>query len=298
MNVVVVGSQGMLGSDVVAEFQSSGHRVLPLDIGDIDITRAESVASFLGHVAGHRFDWCINCAAYTAVDKAETEPDLATAVNGLGPGYLARACLIAGMRFLQIGTDFVFDGNKRTPYVESDPALPLGVYGRSKLAGERSAMEANPGTIVARTAWLFGPNGSSFPKTMIRAWRAGKKLRVVADQIGSPTYTGDLARTLREMAERDLPPGVYHTAGPDSMSWHALAHYSIRAYRDQFHPGEPEPIIDPIATEDWPTPAVRPAYSVLSGEKLRAAGIEPMRHLPEAMREFVRRLGSVDRPTS
>ena len=294
MNVVVVGSKGMLGSDVVAEFQSSGHSVLPLDVEEIDITKAESVASFLGHVAGHRFDWCVNCAAYTDVDKAESEPDLATEVNGLGPGYLARACLIAGMRFLHIGTDFVFDGNKRSPYTESDPTHPLGAYGRSKLAGERSAVEAHPGTIVVRTAWLFGPNGPSFPKTMIKAWRAGKSLRVVADQIGSPTYTGDLARTLRDIVEKDLGPGVYHAAGPDAMSWHALAHYAIRAYRDRYLPGEPEPIIDPIATDEWPTPAVRPAYSVLSTAKLANAGIEPMRHLPEAMRDFVRRLGSVD----
>jgi len=276
----------MLGQDVVAELKRRGNDVSAPPSREIDLADPQSVALIaqLG-----RFDWCVNCAAYTAVDKAEDEKQRAAELNAMGPGYLARVCAMSGIKLLHISTDFVFDGAASEPYREDAPTRPLGVYGRTKLLGEEAVQAALPVAVIIRTAWLFGANGKSFPRTMIGAWKAGKTLKVVTDQVGCPTYTGDLARTIVDAIEANIFPGIYHAAGPDSMSWHAFALKAIGAYRTLHDLSQPVDI-EPIRTEQWPTAAMRPPYSVLSTAKLQAAGIAPMRPLDVALAEFVARL--------
>lgn len=286
MKILVVGATGMLGRDLTAELAARDHDLVTPSSADFDISDPASVAQLteLGE-----FKWCVNCAAYTAVDKAEEEVQRATELNTLGPGYLARVCAMAGVKFLHVSTDFVFDGTATTPYTEDVPTKPIGVYGRTKRDGEEAVLAGLPISVIFRTAWLYGAQGKSFPRTMINAWLAEKTLKVVADQIGSPTYTGDLARAIADAVEKDIFPGIYHAAGPDAMSWHAFATMAIEAYRD-LH-GIDRPVeIQPLKTEDWPTPAKRPAYSVLSNALLTKEGIAPMRPTAEALRDFIAKL--------
>ena len=288
MRAVVIGDKGMLGTDLVAELASRAHEVVGLDLPEYDLTKPEDSARIVSGEFGDKIDVVYNCAAYTAVDKAEIERDAALMVNGLGPGYLAQSCAMAGIRLIHIGTDFVFDGLKSEPYSEDDTTNPLGVYGESKLQGEKAVLSLG-GTVV-RTAWLYGSNGPNFPRTMIRAWLSKKPLSVVSDQIGSPTYTGDLARVLVDFAEKSLPGGLYHAAGPEAVTWHEFATKAITTYRDEILKSSRPVEISPIKTEDWPTPARRPSYSVLSFEKMAAQGIAPMRPVAESLRDFVIRL--------
>ena len=285
MRVLVIGGSGMLGQDLLGELKAAGHEVVSPSSQELDITEPESVAQIS---AMDRFDWCINCAAYTAVDQAESDEAAAYALNALGPGYLARMCAMRGLPLLHVSTDFVFDGNKVEDYTEEDVTNPLGVYGKSKLAGEEAVLQTFPMSIVVRTSWLFGPHGNSFPRTMIQAWKAGKHLKVVADQTGKPTYTRDLAQVLVQMCERRAFPGIYHVTGPEKLSWFEFAKEAITAYQEFV--GESRPVeIEAIRTSDWPTPAKRPANSSLSNEKLIAAGIEQLPPLRQALADFVRR---------
>lgn len=287
MNVLVVGSAGMLGTDLMQELAERKHHAAGIDIADLDITDPTAVAAIGAGKFGD-VEWLLNCAAYTAVDKAESDSDLAMMVNGIAPGYLGQACAMKRIKLMHVSTDFVFDGSTDSPYTEDAPTNPMGVYGRSKLAGEDAVWASGADALIVRTAWLYGPNGGSFPKTMIKAWLAGKNLRVVADQIGTPTYTADLARVMCDLMERSPLPGVYHAAGPDVVSWHDVAVRAIRAY--QRRAGQQEGVeIEAIKTDDWPTPAKRPKYSALSFSKIAALGIQPMRHLDEALDEFVAR---------
>jgi len=281
----------MLGTDLVAGAQARGHETLAPPLPeDLDITDPTAMAR-LGSGEFGQFDWVINCAAYTAVDKAETEVREATEINAIGPGYLAEAVKGIGGKLLHIGTDFVFDGTASDPYPEDAPTNPLGVYGRTKRDGEEAVLQANPNALVVRTAWLYGPNGNSFPRTMIRAFLAGKRLRVVADQTGCPTYTADLSRVLVDLVEKNAFPGIYHAVGPEAMTWHEFAARAIQAWQN-LNAATPQgsPVIEPIPTEDWPTPAVRPKYSVLGMVKLDQLGIAPMRPVDEALTEFCGRL--------
>lgn len=280
----------MLGRDLAIHIQERGHVAVQVDLPEFDITDPMSVAKIPAKEVSPVLDWCVNCAAYTAVDKAESEEEAATLVNTLGPGYLAQACSMAGIRLLHVSTDFVFDGSASEPYQESSATNPIGVYGRTKLEGEHAALSASPGAVIARTAWLYGPFGDSFPAKLIRAWLAGKELKVVADQTGSPTYTADLARVLVDLMEKDAPGGIYHTAGPEAMSWRDFTVLALEAWRQVRGPQDAMISVAPIQTEDWPTPAERPKYSVLSFEKTATLGIQPMRPVREALLDFVDRL--------
>lgn len=285
MRLLVVGGHGMLGTDLVRLLQERGHEVTAPSIEELDITEPMSIARIIDKSLGE-FDWCINCAAYTAVDKAETEVREATEINTIGASYLALSCAEVGIPLIHVSTDFVFDGKATEPYTEDAKPNPLGVYGRTKYEGE-SAVRANHGNArIVRTAWLYGIHGASFPRTMIKADAVGKSLRVVADQTGSPTSTVDLAKVLVAIAEQNVPPGIYHAAGPESMTWHEFATRAINAYRRL--KGNQDPVqIEPIKTEDWPTPAPRPKYSVLATPKLDALNLTPMRPVDESLREFV-----------
>jgi dTDP-4-dehydrorhamnose reductase len=286
LKAIVLGSEGMLGRDVVAALTALGRPPVALDIADLDLTDPSAVARIASGEFGEA-SWCVNCAAYTAVDRAEEERDAAYTVNAVAPGYVAQACLAAGMRLLHISTDFVFDGEAREPYDEDAAPNPLGVYGKSKLEGEEAVI--GRGALVVRTAWLYGPHGKCFPKAMLNAWKAGRTLRVVADQFGCPTYTAELARVVADLMETEAPAGIYHAAGAEIMSWHVFAQTALNAYAD-LHGEGPAPVIEAIRTEDWPTLVRRPKFSALSFAKCTALGIAPMRPTADCLRDFWSRL--------
>ena len=281
MRVLVIGGSGMLGSDLVPVLRDRGHEVIAPGSKELDITDPVSVAKIPAGELG-QFDWCINCAAYTAVDRAETEVREATELNALGPAYLARACVGHGCRLLHVSTDFVFDGRATEPYTEGASTNPLGVYGRTKRDGENAVFEAHPNAIVVRTSWLFGSNGNSFPRTIIRAYESGKHLRVVADQVGCPTYTVNLALTISDLIEENAFPGMYHAAGPEAMSWHEFAERVLTTWTGR------GVAVEPITTEEWPTAAARPKYSVLGNSVLTRA--DRPRTLSQALESLAARL--------
>lgn len=265
MKVLVTGGNGQLGRDVVSILQARGVQVIAPSMAELDFTAPASIDTV---IAKHRPDWVINCAAYTQVDKAESEADVAFAVNRDAPGQLARAVTGTGGRLLHVSTDFVFDGKASAPYTESSPAQPLSVYGRSKLAGEQAVMEALPNAIILRTAWLYGINGHNFVKTMLRLAMAGKPLRVVDDQVGSPTWTMDLARVIAAMLDSDAS-GLFHYTNAGQTSWHGFA-CAILAEAASAGFAIKTREIEPIPTSNYPTPAERPAYSVLDTGRISA----------------------------
>ncbi len=256
MKILVTGGRGQLGRSIARRAPDA----IPLDIEDLDIS---------GPIELPGCDLVINAAAYTAVDKAESEPERAFAVNRDGARNLARACRDRGVRLIHVSTDYVFDGTAARPYREDDPIAPLGVYGQSKAAGEREVLELG-GTIV-RTSWLFAEGGPSFVHTMLRLARERRILRVVADQRGCPTYAGDLADALLALA--NVPSGIYHYCNDGATTWHAFALAIIEEARSRVELKCDR--VDAIATADYPTAAKRPAYSVLDTSRVRALGIVP-----------------------
>lgn len=236
------------------------------------------------------WNWIVNCAAYTAVDRAEQEPDLAHAANVELPKSLAQLSKRLGAGLIHISTDFVFDGAKGAPYTPEDAPNPQSTYGRTKFEGEQGILEVGCEAWILRTAWLFGPDAPCFPRTIIQRWSEGAPLRVVADQFGCPTYAPDLAAVIVAILGGETPPGTYHAAGPVSCSWHAFAVRACEAAERLWQTGRPAKI-EAIRTEDWPTPAVRPKNSTLdSSGLLRQNGIPPMRPPDEALDDFVRTL--------
>lgn len=286
MDVIVIGGSGMLGQDLQIALRNAAIEAIAPSHADFDVTDPLSAARLAAGEFGEA-KTVINCAAYTAVDSAETNQQAAYEQNALGPGYLGQACAVARLRLIHVSTDFVFDGNTTVPYDEFARTNPLGVYGQTKRAGEEAVLAS--GATVVRTSWLFGAHGKSFPRTIIRAWLQGRPLKVVADQIGCPTYTGHLAQTLTSLHTDPVPFDILHAVGPEAMSWHGFAVRAVSEYRD-FYGLEREVEIEPIKTTDWPTPAKRPAYSVLADTRLH----RPMPSLDEALREFAERLGPPD----
>ena len=258
MKLLVTGAAGMLGRRVVAEARSRGHEVVEADLAEFDLTDAAATDAFLIDTAPRVV---VNCAAYTQVDRAEEDEPLALAVNGTGAGNVARAALAAGARVVHVSTDYVFDGTQDRPWVESDATGPLGAYGRTKLAGEHEVLAAGPEHAIVRTAWLFGAGGPNFPDTMLRLAREHGRLRVVTDQIGSPTWTGHLARALVACAETPERTGIFHAAGAGpGVSWHAFAREIVaRAGLDV--------PVEGVTSDAFPRPAPRPAWSVLCSER-------------------------------
>lgn len=282
MRILVLGATGMLGTDVVQVFRDAGHDVTAFSSKDLDIVDHKAVRDCAA-LSKKRHDWVINCAAYTAVDQAESEPEHAWDINEEGVLNLTEK-LMSGPRLIHISTDFVFDGTKAEPYTETDEVNPLGVYGMTKLGGERYVEAMLDDGIIFRTSWLFGPNGKSFPRTMIQLFDAGKKLRIVDDQFGCPTYTMDLAMACLQAVERNLPAGIYHAAGKDPMSWHQFAELTLSTWTGQ-------PVtLEAIPTSEYPTLAKRPAYSVLNTDKLKSQGISPWRPTEECLTDFCLRI--------
>jgi dTDP-4-dehydrorhamnose reductase len=257
MRLLVTGAGGMLGRAVVETAQQLGHEVRGATRGDLDITDADAVTRV---VAELRPRAVVNCAAYTDVDGAESDRATAMAVNGDGAGNVAAAAERAGAAIVHVSTDYVFDGSKREPWLESDAVAPLGVYGESKLAGEIAVAAANPAHAIVRTAWLFGAGGRNFVDTMLALGAGRDEVSVVTDQIGCPTWTGHLAGALVEITERPLETGVHHIAGAGSCSWNELA-------IEVFDRAAIDCRVLPTTTADFPRPAPRPAYSVLGSER-------------------------------
>jgi dTDP-4-dehydrorhamnose reductase len=271
----------MLGRAVVAELGRRGFEAVPASREELDLAEPMDVAELAAGSFG-TFGAVVNCAAYTAVDRAESEPQAAAEANALGVGYLGAACREIGADLVHVSTDFVFDGLSSEPYAEDAPTNPLSVYGRTKLDGER-ALLGHPRAKVVRTAWLYG-DGKCFPLTMLNAYRAGRSLRVVADQRGNPTYVPDLARVLVDLVDRAAPAGVYHAVGPETTTWHDFAIRAIRAATGE------TPDIAPVTTAEYPTPAVRPRNSALADTRLAPLGIAPMRPLDEALADWAQGL--------
>ena len=253
----------MLGRDVVRSAEAAGHEVVALGSGDADVTDAGAVRAA---VKAARPETVVNCAAYTDVDGAEAEEELALRVNGEGAGNVAAAAAGAGAAVVYPSTDYVFDGRKGEPYVESDTVAPLSAYGRTKLAGERATVEANSRHKIVRMQWLFGVAGRNFVETMLRLGREREELTVVDDQVGCPTYTGDLAAALVGLAGRE-ESGVFHLAAGDECSWYefASAIFEEAGVACRVLPG---------TTEARGSPAPRPAHVVLRSER-RGAPVLP-----------------------
>lgn len=280
MRVLVFGAAGQLGEELVLGARDAGHEVTGLSRADHDVTDAEATRR---RVIGAGFDVVYNAAAYTAVDRAESEPQEAMAINGTAPGVMAAACAEAGSRFVHYSTDYVFDGSATEPIPEDAIPAPVGEYGRTKLAGELAVQAAGGTAFIVRTAWVYGLHGSNFIRTVVRLTRQNGAMRVVSDQRGSPTWARDLAEASLRLVEVGLP-GVYHLTNGGQCSWYDLARLVVELTRISAQ-------IEPITTADYPTPAKRPLYSVLNNGRWREMGEPQLRDWRDAVAEFVAELG-------
>jgi len=280
LSLLVIGGHGQLGSEVAAACRAGS--VLAPGSGELDITDGQqardAVAALVRGAAGRR-PVVINTAAYTAVDRAETDVDQAFRVNAIGPGLVAAACAEFSVPLLHVSTDYVFAGESSRPYEPEDPTGPRSVYGRTKLAGERAVLSSGARGFVVRTAWLYGAAGSNFVKAIARLERSQPTLPVVADQRGSPTWSADLALGLVELAGRAdrLAPGVLHCTNSGETTWFEFA----RAVLEELG-ADPERV-QPCPSAQFPRAAPRPAYSVLSGKAWAGAGLTPLRGWREAL---------------
>jgi dTDP-4-dehydrorhamnose reductase len=257
MRLLVTGGAGMLGQAVATAATRLGHDLVALSRAELDVTDADHVRRVIAAAEPRAV---INCAAWTDVDGAETAEAAATAVNGEGAGNVARAAAETGARVVHISTDYVFDGTKTAPWVESDPVGPIGAYGRSKLAGEREVAAAGGEHAIVRSAWLFGAGGRNFVDTMLALGDERDEVSVVTDQVGSPTWTGHLAEAVIELAERRGDVGIFHAAGAGACSWYELA-------VEVFDRAGMRCRVLPTTAERFARPAPRPAYSVLGTER-------------------------------
>jgi len=259
MRVVIFGAAGMLGTDLCAT-APRGTSLVGLDIADADITDRKQVASVLRDAQP---EWVINAAAYTAVDRAETERAIAEAVNGTAPGYIAEESARLGIGVVHFSTDYVFDGGAESPYREEDAVAPVNAYGASKLRGEEAVLASRAHALILRTQWLFGRAGKSFPRTMWERATNGLPTRVVNDQVGRPTYTRDLAIATWQLVEQRASGIVHATNGGTAATWFDFA-------REVFTRADAEALLAPCETADYPTPARRPKYSALCTTRLES----------------------------
>lgn len=281
MKVLVTGAAGQLGRALAAT-APAGTQVIACDRAALDITDATAVQRMVGEAAP---DLIINAAAYTAVDRAESEEPLALAINGTAVGYLAQAAQATGARLVQLSTDFVFDGTASTPYAVAAEPNPISAYGRTKLAGERAA---GAEALIVRTAWVHAAGGANFVHTMLRLMNERDEVRVVADQIGTPTWATGLARTIWTLAER-RETGIWHHTDSGVASWYDFAVAIMEEGRALRLIETPCRVI-PIATADYPTPARRPAFSVLDKSRTAAALGTPAPHWRMNLWQMLREL--------
>ncbi|HKJ43220.1 MAG TPA: dTDP-4-dehydrorhamnose reductase [Sunxiuqinia sp.] len=266
MKIMVTGAEGQLGTEIrLAVEKYPQFDFLFTDINELDLANQEATTDFIKQ---EKPDFLINCAAYTAVDVAEEDSELAKVINTKVPAFLGKLANQHGFKVIHISTDYVFDGTAYLPYTENDLVSPESVYGKTKLNGEIALLKESPASMVIRTSWLYSPHGKNFVKTMIRLGKERDQLKVVYDQIGSPTFAGDLASTILEIISKTTSnqvgwkPGIYNFSNEGVCSWYdfAKAIYEIAGIQCQ---------VSPIITEEYPTPAQRPAYSVLNKSKIK-----------------------------
>ena len=279
--ILVTGITGQLGFDVVKELKTRGAEVIGTTRKEIDLTSEAGAKNF---ILDKKPEVVIHCAAYTAVDKAESEAELALTVNGFGTRWIAEACREVGAKMIYISTDYVFGGDGKTPYEVHDEKKPVNMYGQSKLLGEDAVSAILEKHFIVRVSWVFGINGKNFVKTMLRLGESKKNLRVVDDQIGSPTYTADLAILLADMAATDKF-GTYHASNEGFCSWADFA-------REIFKQAKLDVEVEGIPTLDYPTPARRPFNSRLSKKSLDAAGFNRLPDWQDAVKRFLLELNT------
>ncbi|CAN5117942.1 dTDP-4-dehydrorhamnose reductase [soil metagenome] len=272
LHILQFGATGQLAREMIARAERFGRELTVLSRGQVDLRDLTAVRAAIENAG--RVDLVVNAAAFTAVDAAEADRDLAFAVNATAPEVMAKACAARGLPLVHLSTDYVFSGEGKKPWREDDATLPINVYGASKLAGEAAVLAAWRRSAVLRTSWVFSAHGSNFVRTMLRLGQAQSHVRVVDDQRGRPTFAGDLADFILGAAERWAGPGdeafgVFHFAGAGAVSWRRFAEAIFTAARMPA-------TVTPITTADYPTPARRPAYSVLATGKLETVfGVKP-----------------------
>jgi len=261
--ILITGSNGQLGSEIKALSPNyPDFQFIYTDIGELNLTDEKAVNRFF---ETENFNACINCAAYTAVDKAEDEPKLAMLINATSVVYLAKACSKKKIPFIHISTDYVFDGKNHKPYSESDATTPASEYGRTKLAGEKAVFDFSDTALIIRTSWLYSSYGNNFVKTMLKLGRERNELSVVFDQVGTPTYAGDLAKAILDiLSSGKIKKGVsvYHYSNEGAISWYDFAKAIFRESGINCR-------VKAIETKDFPTKAIRPYYSVLNKAKIK-----------------------------
>lgn len=288
MELLVTGSNGQLGHEiqkVAKQAPYTNHTFYFTGSKDLDICDEEALHQFF---TNHEIDVVINCAAYTAVDKAEEEIELCEQINRIAPQYLAQVAQANGARVIHISTDYVFDGTSCKPYREDDKTSPCSVYGRTKLAGEEAIMNFCPLSSIVRTAWLYSAHGNNFVKTMYELGKERDKLNVVVDQIGTPTYAGDLAEALLKMAISGSHPGIYHYTDEGVCSWYdfTLAIHEMAQITDC--------MVSPIPGSQYPTAAARPHYSVLDKQKIRAVYDVKTPYWRDSLRKCIAELNEIE----
>ena len=275
MKILITGSNGMLGHDLI-EALKDNHELVLTTSRTLDITDKEQVFDFISQ---NKPDIVINSAAYTDVDGCEQNQDLAYSVNGEGVKNLAFACREADSALLHISTDYIFNGENTRPWVEDDEIGPISVYGKSKLKGEQAILEILDKFFIVRTAWLYGVNGRNFPKTMLELAENHSQITVVYDEVGTPTYTPDLANAISQLIETEHY-GIYHITNSGSCSWCEFARYIFEVA------GKDVEVI-PVTAAEFARPAPRPHYSVLENRNWIEKGFEPLRSYKEAIKEYI-----------
>lgn len=282
MNILVTGCNGQLGNEIqLLSQEHPEHKYYFTDVEELDITDKLAIRAFVNE---HHINCIINCAAYTAVDKAEDNEELCDKLNHIAPGYLAEAVNEQGGCMIHVSTDYVFDGTAHTPYTEEAQTCPATVYGRTKLAGEQAVMEGCKQAVVIRTAWLYSTFGNNFVKTMIRLGKEKEHLGVIFDQIGTPTYARDLAKAIFTIIESEVKPGIYHFSNEGCISWYDFTKAIHRiANIKSCH-------VKPLHTYEYPTPAARPHYSVLDKTKIKETYQIEIPYWEEALKECIEKL--------
>ena len=282
MNILVTGANGQLGNEMrVLSAENQQHTYFFTDVQELDICDEQAIRAF---VTDNRVDVIVNCAAYTAVDKAEDNPELCDKLNHIAPGYLAAAAEACGAAMIQVSTDYVFDGTGHIPYTEEVTPCPNSVYGSTKLAGEQAVMEKCSRAMVIRTAWLYSIYGNNFVKTMIRLGNEREQLGVVFDQIGTPTYARDLAVAIFAVLTQDFVPGIYHFSNEGAISWYDFTKAIHRIA------GITTCKVRPLHTEEYPAPAARPHYSVLDKTKIKETYHIDIPYWEDSLTECIQKL--------
>jgi dTDP-4-dehydrorhamnose reductase len=291
MTILIAGANGQVGQcfrQLASRFPQ--WKFVFVDLPELDIADRRAISRFFRSLQDDKLKWCVNCAAYTAVDKAESEPALARRINVLGAKNLAEACAAQEIPLVHLSTDYVYHNRQNTPFREGDPVSPKSVYARTKLAGDRAALKANPSTLIIRTSWVYSEFGNNFVKTMLRLGAERPSLNVVFDQIGTPTYAPDLAAAILTMIQKienkevalKKAAGIWHYSNEGVTSWYdfAKAIFEIKKMSCR---------VLPIETKDFPTPAVRPPFSLLNKGKIKAAfGLE-IPHWRESLEKCLKR---------